>query len=1113
MGSLDLKKILLGSSLLLGVTAMGFVPAAYAQDDDGVAVIEDDEATADNEDDDDTVVVTGSRIKRNSFNSIAPLQVISGEISREVGLIDPAQILQESTAATGQQIDSTFTGFVLDNGPGSSTLDLRGLGANRTLVLINGRRVAPAGVEGAPSIPDLNLIPGSLIERYDVLLDGASSVYGSDAIAGVANAILRKDFEGLELEFFGEENIHQSGIGDDFTVNGSWGKNTDRGFFGAGFEYNKSDQVTLADRPWTDGCDTDLEIDENGMLRNLNLFDQVNNNMLPQICTRGGLVGRTFIPNRFGSVYFTPGLNNYLPGFSESGQFGVGVDQDGDGLNDVQFQDFSTNGRSNDRTLFPDFERISLMGYGEYTFEGEANLTPFFEAIYSKRETMQKSGNPQLFPYVPADNPFNICNPAAVGGVDCGLAFDAFLAEPTVVQGFIDNFGAPPTAFGFLFSGPIGAIPTEPIVAVQGDRSFVTTEVEQLRLVGGLKGDLPGVNWGQLNDWSFELSGIYSESTGSSSRPGIRDDRLAFALGWDPTIDNDGDGLLDFNTSVLDGNLVPLVGGACDPTGTSAPVPTDVSAGCVPVNLYAPSLYNPRIGDFATQAERDYLFDSRDFDTTYKQTTFSAFASGNIWSLPAGEVGAVIGAEFRRDEIESNPDNIARDGLFFGFFADGGAVGERDTQEVYGELEIPVFANAKFAKELTVNLSGRYTDDEFYGGNETYSAKASWRPIDPLLFRATTGTSFRAPNLRELFLRDQTGFNTISDPCAVPDDALGGLGGVYDPTLDQRDPIILANCIADGVDPTTLGVLAGGGGAIQAFSVEIAQAGTFDLLPEESESYSVGFVFEQPFFESFDLSVAVDHYDIEIDNTVIEPSSAFIVADCYVNNANFASTFCNRITRNFDGTGGTFDGQITFIDAGFINRDRETAAGIDINVLFEKELTLWNQPVDIAVDVRANHILERTTLFTNTDGSQDFDTFPGEPGFAEWRGISTFRADIDDYRFTWSTRYIEEVEQDPDFVDAFGNAILGNSGTCLGPTAGDVNCRDVGFIDEYFVHSASVYYRGDSWTLGAGVRNVFDKEPPQVNGTEILAFNNTPVGIGYDLNGRTFFIDIAKDFN
>ena len=157
------------------------------------------------------VVVTGSRLRRDTFSSVSPLQIITTELSKEAGVIDPAEILQGSTASTGQQIDLTFQGFVLDNGPAASTVNLRGLGASRNLILINGRRVSPSGVEGAPAAPNLNLLPRSLVARYDILLDGASSVYGSDAIAGVVNAILKKDFAGLELEIYSNHPEQKGG--------------------------------------------------------------------------------------------------------------------------------------------------------------------------------------------------------------------------------------------------------------------------------------------------------------------------------------------------------------------------------------------------------------------------------------------------------------------------------------------------------------------------------------------------------------------------------------------------------------------------------------------------------------------------------------------------------------------------------------------------------------------------------------------------------------------------------------------------------------------------------------------------------------------------------------
>ena len=255
-----------------------------------------------------------------------------------------------------------------------------------------------------------------------------------------------------------------------------------------------------------------------------------------------------------------------------------------------------------------------------------------------------------------------------------------------------------------------------------------------------------------------------------------------------------------------------------------ADLASDVAPGCVPVNMYAPSLYpQGGVGDFASAAERDYLFDTRDFDTEYTQTIFSAYANGFLFELPGGTALGGIGLEWREDDIKSIPDDVARDGLFWGFFADGGATGKKWTREIFGEVELPIMAGVPLAEELTVNLSGRWTDDEFYGDDFTYTVKLGYRPINSLLLRATYGTSFRAPTVREVFLLDQTGFLTLFDPCAVPESALGDIstGGGYDPALDTRDPVVLENCRLQGVDPTTLIVNNGQ----TNFRTEIARGG------------------------------------------------------------------------------------------------------------------------------------------------------------------------------------------------------------------------------------------------------------------------------------------------
>ena len=150
-------------------------------------------------------------------------------------------------------------------------------------------------------------------------------------------------------------------------------------------------------------------------------------------------------------------------------------------------------------------------------------------------------------------------------------------------------------------------------------------------------------------------------------------------------------------------------------------------------------------------------------------------------------------------------------------------------------------------------------------------------------------------------------------------------------------------------------------------------------------------------------------------------------------------------------------------------------------------------------------------MFIDDDGNQDVDTFHGEWGFPDWNIRSGLRLNYDNWRLTWETRYLASVHQDPAGVDAFGNVFYSPSDTCFGPPT-DVDCRDSGDTDNYFLNHISVYYYGDRWTVGGGIRNAFDKNPPVVDGTEVLAVNNTPIGVGYDLNGRTYFFNVVVNF-
>ncbi|GAA5524642.1 vitamin B12 transporter BtuB [Microbulbifer aestuariivivens] len=1049
-----------------------------------VPSLEAKEVPSENNDDEmEQVVVTGSRLKRDTFSSIAPLQIIDTEGSREAGAIDTSTILQNSGAATGQQVDLTFSAYVLDNGPGASTVDLRGLGAARTLVLLNGRRLAPAGVEGVPVAPDLNLIPASLVQQYDLLLDGASSIYGSDAVAGVTNVILKKDFDGVDFEVF--NSTPSQANGESNTLSLGWGENFDRGFIGMGLEYFEQSAVTLADREWTDGCATNYEIGTDGRIYTQDNFYNTTYGMdTSDGCSVDNLAARVSVPEA-GSIYYTPGTSNGgWNNFSESSMFGaIGVDGDGDGVTDINFRDYDMNGRDLFAHLLPKQERSSFLAYGEYTFEGEMNLTPFFETLYSKRENYIDGGTSFLFPVVPADNPFNICNPNGVRGVDCGLAYDALLLNANFANQVAQLYGLTPQQFlDFnilnLFSGPLGPQPSTPIVSVRGDRTQTEVEVAQMRLVTGVRGDLPMLNVGSMSDWSFELTGSITKSDGKSSRYGIRGDRLVQSL--ETTVEDSGN----------------------PGTFTCTPLPGEEV--CVPVDMYADSLYEGVVGGFATRAERDYLFDSRDFDTAYYQTIFSLYATGTVATLPAGDVVVGLGAEIRNDRIKSTPDDVARDGLFFGYFSDGGANGDKDTREAYAELEIPLLAGRLMAEELTTNLSMRYTKDELYGGAWTGAAKLAYRPVDSLLLRSTFGTSYRAPNLRENFMKYQTGFQNVFDPCLIPDSALDDLTGGYNAALDTRSPEVLANCLANGVDPTAID-----NDGFNIYSVEIARSGVTNLKEETSESFTVGFSYEQPFFDDFSLTLGMTYYDIEIENSIIEPSAQFLVNDCYTNPQG-NSAFCSQLTRNQDGL-------LNDIDALFLNRDGELARGIDYNVRYEQPITLLGAPVELTVNLTFNRVLERTLTYIGNDGVVDIEDYTGTFGYPKWQGRGEFRAEYGDYRFTWTTRYLGKVEQDDIYVDEFSDIFDTNktgftSNTCIGAANGGIDCRDVGFADDYVLHTASFYYYGDTWSAGLGMRNVLDEKPPQVDGDEILSTNNTPIGYGYDVQGRQMFLNLQKTF-
>jgi outer membrane receptor protein involved in Fe transport len=206
------KSGMLAGAGVVALSMTAFATPAFAQDTGAAAQCVDENAdgvcdpvdtltSADGSATEGAIVVTGSRIQRSTFNSPSPITVLTRDDTTVAGFDSTSEVLQSTAVTAGaRQIDNTFTGFIVDGGPGANTISLRSLGAARTLVLLNGRRLAPSGTNGGVVSADLNVLPNAIVERIEVLKDGASSIYGSDAIAGVINIITDRKTKGLVLD-------------------------------------------------------------------------------------------------------------------------------------------------------------------------------------------------------------------------------------------------------------------------------------------------------------------------------------------------------------------------------------------------------------------------------------------------------------------------------------------------------------------------------------------------------------------------------------------------------------------------------------------------------------------------------------------------------------------------------------------------------------------------------------------------------------------------------------------------------------------------------------------------------------------------------------------------
>ena len=1047
MNILDKSRLL--QSTILGGLIVGFAAPAYAQVDpittDVEQIVEDEDEFF--EESDGEIVVTGSRLRRNEFTSASPLQVIDGELARDLGLVDAADLLGQTTVVQGQQITtglSTSAGNLSENGPGSATASLRGLNPGRTLVLVNGRRLAPAGVRGAPSAPDLNLIPGSLIERVDVLLDGASSVYGSDAVAGVVNYQLQREFEGIQLDAFATVPELPGNAGHQEVFSLKTGLSNDKGFLTFAAEHSRTagyPESALVDfyKPYAGGCLSFVTLGSDGTL-----FE-------PDRCSGSFGAGSAISP--FGFVGYQEGANEGggLPvNFTRIGVTSNLIQPD-----DVDGQRLLLFPEELNAAFAPDFNRTSLFTFGEYDTGLYGNMTAYFEASYATRETKTNTAGQGAIE-MPGDYLFN-------------------------------DFGGATTLF---FQS----------------RFVNDTNVAQTRFIGGLKGDLPFLEKAGLDNWAYDMYASYSRSSGQDSVSGVPYlPRLEQTLANTRFDENLGE-------AVCDDRAIPREG---------------QTIGCRPLDFLSPTfLFEGRFDDPDDTA---YLFPNRLTDTVVKQNIIAGYLSGDLFDIPTGgTVIAGFGGEYREDAIETRT-SLAGD--FLGFFNDPGANGARTLKEVFGEIELPLVKDKTGIHDLSLNLAARYTDESNFGSAETYSVKGTYAPTDWLSFRATYGTSFRAPNLGEQFGGRVTGFGNPGDPCRVPGIAYQFLDTDNDDTTDPvrvyvaeddpRQQDLIDRCTNGGgpfgisaTDPTRLGLSGYGtsSGAFFGAPTRVASGSNPELSPETSTAISIGGTFEQKWFDDFDFRIAVNYFEIEIEDEVNQLTARTIVNRCY-NSANLDDPTCAFFTRDPRIDGDEVSGEVSFVNAQNQNLGRQNVEGIDYNVEFGFDFNtpFSDDAVDYGLIFRGTQSLNQEVEEAVIEGVIINDQL-GEYGNPKWRLNLTQSLTWKDFGFLFQSRYLSSMVED-NILEERNDPVTTGFSRCVQTLGrfddnGDPNCRQFDDLADYWLHNASISFAKDTYVLRVGVNNVFDTAPPLTDNNDLGSLG----GIGYDIGGRTYFVNATKRF-
>lgn len=956
---------------------------------------------------DGTITVTGSRLRRDEFSTIEPITVVTAEEITQAGFNSAGDALQSNSVTAGAgQINNYYAGFVTDGGTGANTLGLRNLGPARTLVLLNGRRLSPAGTRGSVLAADLNVLPTSIIERIEVLKAGASSVYGSDAIAGVVNIITDRKIRGLTIE--AQVNVPEVGAGIDRRIAGSFG-------FGSGplniigsVEYRKREGLALHQAEFT-RCPVPGYLDGEGSAFGSGDPYPIGD---PRNCftiDNGGVTINTLgVPTRQAVSRASGALGNFnrlrpnaaittgTPGFE-----GVGL-----------YNRDSFDPQSQREFLVTPVKTLTGFLSGTYDLDALGGAELYAEVLATRRKSSAPlyrqitldylTGSP-LVPEIFRNGRFAAANETSSGQTISARAFIGF--------GLTDS----------------------------------NQTVDYVRAGGGLRGDL---NF--LKGWRYDIYVGKSWTDGRYEIESFLTDRVANSL---------------LVTQNADGSF------RC------------ANAASLPNCVAAPALTAETIGGQLPQAYRDYILQNTVGTNKFRETTAVASIDGPLFALPGGDAQLALGAEYRKQRIDDTPDINAQQGNLLGLTRSDPTRGSDSVKEVFAEILLPILKRRPFFYNLSLNASARYTDYRSYGGDTTYKVAGEWEFLRGIGIRGSYGTSYRAPALAEQFLGATSGFlSGANDPCDIGNFPVNDAGDV-DPTLFSANQQLIANnCRTVGIDVATFRQNNG----ITTFTRGGAE---FGLEAETSRNWSVGAVIQPRLPEAFgSISLALDYFDIKVENGVSSLGAGTILNRCYADTA-FSATagFCRFVTRDANNA--------LTVNSDYVNLATDVVKGFEFNGRYARDLFGGRFVLNANV---TKYTKQATKLFaeeflTDANGTYVTPDWVGSFDATYRKGAVTLRYGVDWTDSSSGTydyfAFDEQTGQvDQDLAQFYRDNYLLE-------------------VPDYFLHNASVQFNvKKDFQLTVGVRNIFDKKPPRISAA-VTTVGNAPLYSGYDYTGRSFFVN------